>query len=237
MCSSTIYSRPSNTVTTSVLSGGISSTLPPPTTTSSTHYHAVVCNSATCLGDRVITTPCPTPQGVTSDVFKLLPPQETSCPQQVNPVPREHSPPSAQTVSREELHSTIANVSLNMQNMLTKFHNQIKEETATSFLTQHTYNTPRRNRTRRPSCQSCSPQREQSPTPSVAPENSITTRLHQEKMLQNLIKASEVKFDGKDSQDYAPWKRALQKEMESLNLTSNQELSLLEARTETRPTW
>ena len=57
ICSSTIYSRPSSTVTTSVLSGGISSTLPPPAITSSTHYHAVVCNSATCLGDRVITTP------------------------------------------------------------------------------------------------------------------------------------------------------------------------------------
>ena len=51
-------------------------------------------------------------------------------------------------------------------------------------------------------------------------------------MLQNLIRASEAKFDGRDSQDYAPWKRALQKEMEILNLTSNQELSLLEARTE-----
>ena len=51
-------------------------------------------------------------------------------------------------------------------------------------------------------------------------------------MLQNLIRASEVKFDGRDSQDYAPWKRALQKEIENLNLSSNQELSLLDARTE-----
>ena len=51
-------------------------------------------------------------------------------------------------------------------------------------------------------------------------------------MLQNLIRAPEAKFDGKDSQDYGPWKRALQKEIESLNLTPNQELSLLEARTE-----
>ena len=51
-------------------------------------------------------------------------------------------------------------------------------------------------------------------------------------MLQNLIRAPEVKFDGKDSQDYAPWKRALQHEIESLNLTPSQELSLLEARTE-----
>ena len=51
-------------------------------------------------------------------------------------------------------------------------------------------------------------------------------------MLQNLIRAPEVKFDGKDSQDYAPWKRALQDEIESLNLTPSQELSLLEARTE-----
>ena len=51
-------------------------------------------------------------------------------------------------------------------------------------------------------------------------------------MLQNLIRASEVKFDGSDSRDYAPWKRALLQEIESLNLTANQELSLLEARTE-----
>ena len=51
-------------------------------------------------------------------------------------------------------------------------------------------------------------------------------------MLQNLIRASEVKFNGRDSQDYAPWKRALLKEIESLDLTANQELSLLEARTE-----
>ena len=51
-------------------------------------------------------------------------------------------------------------------------------------------------------------------------------------MLQKLIRAPEVKFDGKDSQDYGPWKRALQREIESLNLTANQELSLLEARTE-----
>ena len=51
-------------------------------------------------------------------------------------------------------------------------------------------------------------------------------------MLQNLVKAQAVKFDGKDSLEYAPWKRALKKEMESLHLTANQELSLLEARTE-----
>ena len=51
-------------------------------------------------------------------------------------------------------------------------------------------------------------------------------------MLQNLIRASEVKFDGRDPQDYAPWKRALLREIENLNLTSNQELCLLDARTE-----
>ena len=51
-------------------------------------------------------------------------------------------------------------------------------------------------------------------------------------MLQNLVKAQALKFNGKDSQEYAPWKRALKKEMESLQLTANQELSLLEARTE-----
>ena len=98
---------------------------------------------------------------------------------------------------------------------------------------QHTNHTPRRNEMNRPTCQcgSSSP-RERSPTPPSSPSNFITTRLHQEKMLQNLIKASEVKFDGRDSHDYAPWKRALQKEIESLDLSSNQELSFLEARTE-----
>ena len=216
VCSSTINSRPCNTVTTNVLSGGIPSTLPPPKISSSTHYHAVVCNSATCLGDRVITTPCPTPQGVTSDVFDLSPPhQSTSCPKQYNQAPREDtSPSSAQLASREDLNSAIASVSLHMQDMLTNLHTQIKEEMARPLNAQHTHthNTPRRNKTSRPTCQcGSSPPRELSPTPSVAPENLITARLHQEKMLQNLIKASEVKFDGKDSQDYAPWKRALQK--------------------------
>merc|ERR1712240_707977 len=107
-----------------------------------------------------------------------------------------------------------------------------KEEMAMPQDAQHTYNKPRRNKNR-PPCQCNSPSsRERSPTPPSSPENSITTRLHQEKMLQNLIRASEVKFDGKDPQDYPPWKRALLKETESLNLTSNQELCLLEARTE-----
>ena len=56
VCSSVINSRPSNTVTTNVLSGGISSILSLTEVNSSTHYHAVVCNSATCLNDRVTTT-------------------------------------------------------------------------------------------------------------------------------------------------------------------------------------
>ena len=221
ICSSVLYSRPSSTVTTSVLSGGISSTLPPPATTSSTHYHAVVCNSATCLGDRVITTPSPTRQ-------------ETSRSQQHNQAPREHSPSSSsQPVSREELHSAFADAYHNIQDMLTKLYTQRQGEIAMPLDAQHTYEAPRRNTTNRPSCQCGSPSsRERSPTPPSSPENFITTRLHQEKMLQNLIRASEVKFDGRDSQDYAPWKRALLKEIESLNLTANQELSLLEARTE-----
>ena len=124
VCSSTINSRPCNTVTTNVLSGGIPSTFPPPKISSSTHYHAVVCNSATCLGDRVITTPFLTPQGATPHVLNLSPPhQATSRPQQINQAPREHTPPSsAQLVSREELHSAIANMSHNMQDMLTKLH-------------------------------------------------------------------------------------------------------------------
>merc|ERR1711873_21271 len=65
VCSSVTNSRPSNTVTTNVLSGGISSTLSPPDINSSAHYHAVVCNSATCLDDPVTTTTCLTPQGAT----------------------------------------------------------------------------------------------------------------------------------------------------------------------------
>ena len=235
VCSSTINSHPSNTVTTRVLSGGISSILPPSATTSSTHYHTVVCNSATCLGDRVITTPGSMLQDATPNVISLSPPHPTaSSPQQPNQAPREHTqPPSANLLSREELDSAMASIFHNMQDMLTNFYTQIKEERAMPLNAQHTNHTPRRNETNRPPCQcgSSSP-RERSPTPPSSPRNFITTRLHQEKMLQNLLKASEVKFDGKDSQDYAPWKRALQKEIESLNLTPNQELSLLEARTE-----
>merc|ERR1712240_80217 len=127
----------------------------------------------------------------------------------------------------------LANVLQNVEEMLTNLHAPTKEETATPHDAQHTYRTPKRNTTKRPSCQCGSPPlRERSPTPPSSPESFITTRLNQEKMLQNLIRASEVKFDGRDSQDYAPWKRALLKEIESLNLTANQELSLLEARTE-----
>ena len=101
--SSTTNSPPSNTVTTDTLSGGISSTMPPPNISSPTHYHAVVCNSATCLGDRVITTPCLTPQGVTPLALNPTPPHHTtSSPQQINQAPREHTPPpSAQLVSRK----------------------------------------------------------------------------------------------------------------------------------------
>ena len=103
-----------------------------PTISPSTHYHAVVCNSATCFGDRVITTPCPTPQGVTPHVLNLSPPhQATSRPQQHNQAPREHTPPSsAKLVSWEELHSAIANMFHNMQDMFTKFHIQSKDEIA-----------------------------------------------------------------------------------------------------------
>ena len=212
ICSSTIYSRPSSTVTTSVLSGGISSTLPPPAITSSTHYHAVVCNSATCLGDRVITTPSPTSQDITPHASSLSPPRQmASRPEQGNQAPREHTqPPPAQLVSREELHSALANMFHNLQNMFTSLLSQNKEETAMPSNAQH----PNMSRHNQPSCLSCqcdSLPKEQSPTSSAAPENTITTRLHQEKMLQKLIRAPEVKFDGKDSQDYGPWKRALQK--------------------------
>ena len=206
ICSSTTNSRPSCTVTTSVLSGGISSTLPPSAITSSTHYHTVVCNSTTCLGDRVITTPSSTPQGATSPAFKFSPPHhETSRPQQYNQAPREHSPSSSsQPVSREELHSAFADAYHEIQDMVTKFYTQRQGEMATPQDAQHSYNKPRRN-TNCPPCQCYTPSsRERSPTPPSSPEKAITTRLHQEKMLQNLIRASEVKFDGKDPQDYAP---------------------------------
>ena len=161
VCSSTSNSCPSNTATTNVLSGGIPSILSPPEISLSTHYHAVVCNSATCLGDRVITTPCPTPQGVTSHARNPSPPhQATSCPQQHNQAPREYtSPSSAQPVSREELHSVIANMYHNIQDMLTKLLTQRKEETTMPVDVRNTNNTSRRNRTRSSSCQSCSPKR------------------------------------------------------------------------------
>ena len=272
VCSSTTNSCPSTTATTNILTGGISSTLPPPATTSSFHYHAVVCSSATCLGDRVITTPGPILQHATQNTIslsplskKLLPLVQTAVrpqqchqvprepiqppfahlasreepntaprPQQRHQEPREHTqPPVAHLVSREELNLAIANALQNVEEMLRNLRAPIKEETATPQDAQHNYGTPRRNTTYRPSCQCGSPSsRERSPTPPSSPESFITTRLNQEKMLQNLIRASEVKFNGRDSQDYAPWKRALLKEIESLDLTANQELSLLEARTE-----
>ena len=173
MCSSTINSRPCNTVTTNVLSGGIPSTLPPPKVTSSTHYHTVVCNSATCLGDRLITTPCSTPQGATSPALKFLPlHQETSRPQQHNQAPWEHTPPSSsQLVSREELHSAFADAYHNIQDMLTKLYTQRQGEIAMPLDAQHTYETPRRNKTNRPSRQCGSPSsKERSPTPPSSPE-------------------------------------------------------------------
>ena len=252
VCSSISNSCPSNTNTTNVLSGGISSNIMPLRASSSPHYHTVVCNSATCMVDRMITSSCSTSKGQIPYVVKPSPSHLTMSPQQHNQVPREYvHPPSARLVSQEELNSAITNMFQNMQDMFTRFHAQTREEIAMLRSTelrhqpdlrhpptllqdaQHTNYSLGGNRASRPLCRSGSPSpREQSPTLSNVPENLITTRLHQEKMLQNLIKASEAKFDGKDSQEYAPWKRALQKDMESLNLTSNQELSLLEARTE-----
>ena len=134
------------------------STLSPPEINSSTHYHAVVCNSSTCLGDRVITTPCLTPQNITPNAFNSSPPhQTTSSPQKFNQAPREHAPPSAQLVSREELHSAIANMFHNMQDMLTTLHTQTKGGMAMPLHAQHTHNKPRQNRVSRPSCHCGSP--------------------------------------------------------------------------------
>merc|ERR1711873_219360 len=187
----TINSRPGSTVTTNVLSGGISSTLPPPPITSPTHYHAVVCNSATCLGDRVITTPSPTSQDIAPHASSLSPPRQmASRLEQGNQAPREHTqPPPAQLVSREELHSALASMFHNLQDMFTGLLSQNKEETAMPSNAQHTNIMSRHNQ---PSCLSCqcdSLPKEQSPTSSAAPENTITARLHQEKMLQKLLRA------------------------------------------------
>ena len=153
---------------------------------------------------------------------------------------REHNPLTfAQPVSREELTSIMTDMFQNMQEMFKTFQNQTRKEIAmlrsTDLKHQANAQIPASNlnRASRRSSRSGSPlEREPSPTLSNTPENLITTRLHQEKMLQNLVKAQALKFNGKDSLEYAPWKRALKKEMESLHLTANQELSLLEARTE-----
>ena len=111
VCSSTINSRSSTTATTNILTRGLSSILPPPATTSSIHYHAVVCSSATCLGDRVITTPGSFLQDATQNAIGLSPPHQTaSRPHQYLQEPREHTqPPFAHLASREELNSAIAN--------------------------------------------------------------------------------------------------------------------------------
>merc|ERR1711873_311390 len=94
VCSCTINSRPSTTATTNILTRGISSILPPPATTSSIHYHAVVCSSSTCLGDRVITTPGSFLQDATQNAIGLSPPhQRASRPHQYHQEPRENTQP------------------------------------------------------------------------------------------------------------------------------------------------
>ena len=103
----------------------------PPRTNSSPHYHAVVCNSATCVVDRMITSSCPTSRDQNSYMVKPSPTQLTTGPNHHNQLPREHiQPPSAQLVSKEELNSAISNMFQNMQDMFTRFHAQTKEEIA-----------------------------------------------------------------------------------------------------------
>ena len=60
VCSSSTNQCPTNTDTTNVLSGGISSTIAPSKHNLMPHYHAVVSNSPTCMNGRMITTPCAT---------------------------------------------------------------------------------------------------------------------------------------------------------------------------------
>merc|ERR1711873_248523 len=97
--------------------------------------------------------------------------------EQGNQAPREHTqPPPAQLVSREEFHSALVSMFHNIQDMFTSLLSQNKEETAMPSNAQHTNNTSRHNKTSCLSCQ-CDPlPKEQSPTSSVAPENTITTR-------------------------------------------------------------
>merc|ERR1712240_88948 len=60
-------------------------------------------------------------------------------------------------------------------------------------------------------------------------------RLSVEKAFRNLLNASSLKFDGKESLEYLPWKRSLKIETEYLQLTATQWLQLLDARTEGEP--
>merc|ERR1712148_155379 len=78
---------------------------------------------------------------------------------------------------------------------------------------------------------------EQAPVQAPLPvqDHHVTTRLNQDKAFKNLLNATTSKFNGKDVLEYAPWKRALNTEIEHLQLTPTQKLKLLEARTELEP--
>ena len=83
VCSSISNSCPSNTHTTNVLSGGISSTITPPKNNLSPHYHAVVCNSATCMLDNMITSSCPISKDHNPHIMNPSPSHLTASPHQL----------------------------------------------------------------------------------------------------------------------------------------------------------
>ena len=60
-------------------------------------------------------------------------------------------------------------------------------------------------------------------------------RLSVGKAFRSILNVPSLKFDGKESLEYLPWKRSLEMETEDLKLTATQWLQLLDARTEREP--
>ena len=66
-------------------------------------------------------------------------------------------------------------------------------------------------------------------------DNQISTRLQQGKAFKQALNDSSHKFNGIDAAEYAAWKKDLQSEIADLLLTANQELQILESRTDLEP--
>ena len=66
-------------------------------------------------------------------------------------------------------------------------------------------------------------------------DNQISTRLQQGKAFKQALNDSSHKFNGVDAAEYAAWKKDLQSEIADLLLTANQELQILESRTDLEP--